>query len=330
MSRPTDQEILDDMWTIAESIGHPRCAFVRKAALLVSDDSRQYREIGWSVAGTRDLYVAEEYFEGVFPVENGAYQVSDYDLKSAYAMAAVQSTCGVTTEAIWRYARVDQPKIYEFYGHASRLGSAVGLEMTTAKAAGCWIDGIPWVEGSKLPEPGDAMICGCSSCGDSWARGSHNTEHEFTVTSWLGGLMHSVDGGQPGVAIRSRGLVECWTGTNADGKRTGELWVGVVSPDGTVAMSSDGRPAQGRRCLGYTDVAGLPFLPDPPECPSSPDGTDDQGEGGGSAGEGHGWGDSAFGTAVKAAGVVGVTLLVGKGAQLAFRALQRRKSRRAA
>lgn len=258
--RPSDADIIADARAMARELGAPRCLFIDQALALITDP-----RLGYSIenGATRDAYVAALYLDLIVPRIDGAYDISEQKLKQAYAAASAQSSCGITTEAIWRYAGVDDPRLFMWYpDRAAKGGSyyAVSLEVDIAKDHGAWRSGIPWVEGTPLPEPGDAPIIGLMQDPSFTRGGGFAGEHEFTVVSWLGGLCHSVDGGQPHIDLRTRGVVEVWTGTNADGARTGELWFGQVDKEtGEMAIGHDGRPVSGRRAIGYTDVSALPL-----------------------------------------------------------------------
>lgn len=185
------------------------------------------------------------------------------DPKQAVAMARQMSTCGLATERGWRFSGVIDPVLYLPYQQRVNRGQyAVVEEKALAERTGAWQSAIPWVEGTVLPGLGDAPIIGCKSCGSDWARGVTNTEHEYTLVAYDpvgGGVHHSGDGGQPGIAFRTRVFVEVWTGTDAQGRRTGELWSANVRADGTAAIAYDGRPQTGRRVVGFTRTSLLPL-----------------------------------------------------------------------
>lgn len=221
-------------------VGSPRCLFATGVLRLV---------------GMSDTEAAP-YF---FPYDTPAYQKA----MGAAFESRKTSSCGVATEVGWRYAGVDAPLLYEPYAQRVAKGKfAVVAEQMIAQQNKAWVSGIPWVEGTPLPDIGDAPIIGCTSCGAAWARGVSNLEHEYTILAYdpAGhGIHHSVDGGQPGVKLRTRALVEVWTGHDGQGRRTGELWAAAVTDGGKIPLGSDGRPATGRRFVGYTSVVRLPL-----------------------------------------------------------------------
>lgn len=267
--KPSDEAILETVQHLISELDPPRCAALEKALAL--------RDL--SFAATPNEYTAEIMFSGgVFPRKDGRVRVlgpsvvEDYEVTSsivsqAYQMAGFQSSCGTTTEVIQRYAGINDPVIYEWYADRVNRGKyAVMQEKVFAEQQGAWVSALPWVEGTTLPDPGDACIVGLR--GDpNFARGNvFNTEHEFTAVSWLDGYLHSIDGGQPGIHLRTRGVVEVWTSTDGDGRRTGELWAASVNPDGTVPLGGDGRPLNGRRFLGFGRLDALPVVSDAPSC----------------------------------------------------------------
>ncbi len=264
-------EIIELARAAAAAYGEPRCAFIMGCLFL---DGAAYAD-----PDRRDQYVEELYFYMVNGIDDGDhdYHPTDQQRSGAYSMASVQSTCGVLTRRVWRYARVAMPALYDFYGQGNRIGTAVSAEMKFAQDNGAWISGIPWVEGSPLPEPGDAMIIGCSSCGGEWSRNSFNGEHEYTIVATakdgdddeIDSIHYSIDGGQPGINLRTRKMLQVWTGENASGARTGELWVGALDKDGYCAVDNSGRPLTGRRTIGFSSAGLLPVYDDAPACEES-------------------------------------------------------------
>lgn len=218
--------------------GSPRCLFPSGILPLVGLDDMQ----------------AAPYF---FPFDTPAYQKA---MGQAF-MSGKTSSCGLTAEVGWRYAGVTAPILYESYAdRVSRAKYVIVADIEVAKNDDAWMSGIPWVEGTPLPDVGDMPIIGCKGCGDSWARNVSNLEHAYTILCYdpAGrGIHHSIDGGQPGVAFRTRALVEVWTGQDAQGRRTGELWAAKVNDDGTVPLAADGRPLTGRRFVGFASVPRL-------------------------------------------------------------------------
>ncbi len=246
----------------ASDAGEPACQFIGTALPL---DGLAYAD-----PETRDEYVAQLYLWGVFDqLPDGSYDCTEAQLKQAYAMAAVQSSCGIVTRRVWRGAGVDAPQIYDFYAEPNRIGSAITYEDKFAAENGAWSSGIPWTEGTPWPALGDAFVIGCTSCGGDWSRNSFNGEHEANVVG-LGdeGIVYTLDGGQPGVALRTRQVLEVWTGEDDEGRRTGELWCGAVERDGSCATDSSGRPLTGRRFVGISRAADLPLRGTAPACGS--------------------------------------------------------------
>lgn len=188
-----------------------------------------------------------------------------YDTASqADQMARAQSGCGLVTEACWRAAGIDDKRLHLSY--AARLPRklyAVTLEKMIAEEHGAWADGVvARADLGELIEPGDALIIGCKSCRGEWSRASANLEHElvvlFTERAEDGSLLvHSVDGGQPHVAIRTRRYVDVPL-------PRAEAWLA----DRAASIMSDGRPSKGRRLLGFSRARLLPVAavaapPDP-------------------------------------------------------------------
>lgn len=248
--RLSDAQIADGIARVVQTIGHPRCLFIRGVQPLAG--------LSYANEKTRAAYVAAGW-----PFDTEA---------SAYAQARDQSSCGIMTEVGWRYAGVVDPDGVLYMPYAKRVNHggtwyAVSRELFLAQHYGCWVDAVHWREGMALPREADAMIIGCSACGPSWGRGGgFFGEHEFPICLWgEDGLMHSIDGGQPGVAYRTRCLVQVWTGSDSQG-RTGELWCGAVDKHGACAIGADGRPLSGRRVMGWTDVAGLQLQANGNDC----------------------------------------------------------------
>jgi len=252
MALPTDAEIFEKAMSEAADWGPPRCRFV-EAALALDGLSYENPE-------TRDRYVEELFLN---QQDFGPDGPTEADRKQAYGFASAMSSCGITTQAIWAAAGVDLAYLRKPY--KNRIGSAVTFEYKYAKEVGAWVNAMPWKRGTPFPEAGDAMIIGDNT--PAFARGSSPTyQHELNVICWVegprGALMGGLDGGQPGIAIRTRGLVEVFP----NGGDLGELWCSVVAPDGSLPLGADGRPLSGRRALGFTDVTRLPFVDNPPAC----------------------------------------------------------------
>lgn len=236
----SDDEIRSMTLEAMAAAGKPRCLFISGLMDLV---------------GLSDRQAADAFF----PHDEQVYR----DAMSSAFEGGKTSSCGLTTEAGWRYAGVSEPVLDIPYHERVNKGLfVVAQEKKTAEAAGAWVSAIPWVEGTPLPDFGDAPIIGCTSCGEGWARGVKNLEHVYNITAYDpagNGIHHSIDGGQPGVKFRTRALIEVWTGQLPDGRRTGELWAGTVNDDGSIPLGADGRPITGRRFIGYVSVASLPL-----------------------------------------------------------------------
>lgn len=199
------------------------------------------------------------------------YQRHLYPFDTAFhaqQMAMSQSGCGLATEEIWRAGRVASTKLLLSYADRVARGGelyAVTLEKVIAQQMGAWI--VPGTGRLTEPlEPGDAVIIGCKGCRGLWARGAVNTEHELTVlfTEDDGVTVHSVDGGQPHIALRTRRLVHV--------PEQGESWLANVSTDAEIA--ADGRPVRGRRILGYARARLLQRYSAPPTVPPAPPASD--------------------------------------------------------
>lgn len=250
MALPTDQEIHNKALEEAADFGTPRCRFIEAMLRLPG--------LSFEDKATRDQYVTELFLTWQ---DWGPGGPTEADRKWAYQYAPAASLCGVTTQNIWAAAGVDLAYLYRPY--SERYGSAVTFERKYAIEHGAWVDAVNWRRGTAFPEAGDAMVIGNNT--QEWARGSSTpAQHELNIACWIegprGALMGCVDGGQPGIAYRTRGLVEVFPG----GGNVGELWASAVAPDGSLPVGYDGRPLNGRRVVGWTNVAKLPFKNAPP------------------------------------------------------------------
>lgn len=231
----------------AAEYGNPRCAMAEKAL----------SSVGLSWASNAQRFTDVLFLEGVYPQNaDGSFVLPAGIMAQARGMAQGSSSCGIFTRALWRYAGVDAAFLYDFYG--KHVGKALAQEMAFAQQVGAWRSGMPWVRGTPLPECADAMIMGDNT--DAMARGtSVRYQHEGNMMAWIegpkGALGVCIDGGQPGIEFVLRGFVEVFPG----GGDKGELWVSQVQPDGSLPLSADGRPLNGRRLVGYVDVGALPY-----------------------------------------------------------------------
>ncbi len=180
------------------------------------------------------------------------------------ALAAGQSSCGIVVEHGWRAAQIDAPEIYGSYDSRGARGGIVApltYSVHLARAEGCWRQ--PDVKTGALPLEGDAVCVGDpSGAGGTpgvWAKGGgFGGAHICTVVatsyavSSAAAIVHSVDGGQPGIHVRTRALVWCGPGG-------AELWAASLDDEGGYTLDADGRPTKGRRVFGWVDVDGLPL-----------------------------------------------------------------------
>ncbi len=184
-----------------------------------------------------------------------AYQQHLYPFDTpsqALAMAKSQSGCGLTTEEIWRAGGASNPALTLSYAWRVARGGvlyAVALEKEIALEAKAWQD---TRNVSAALERCDALIIGCKGCPGPWAKNTFTDEHEFTIVlmeTLADGtiLVHSVDGGQPGIALRTRKLVLT---------DSGETWLASLD----AVIEADGRPSKGRRLQGYSRASQIPGI----------------------------------------------------------------------
>ena len=165
----------------------------------------------------------------------------------AQQMARTQSGCGLVAEAILRDLGVTWPHLWRWYG--DRLGTAISASVAAARRDGIWYD-------DRSPGPGiqagDLLVIGGPA--PDWSRGGITYEHILVATELLpDGRLRSVDGGQPGVAERTRVLVRT---------PQGELWLAHLPPSGGAAqLGPDGRPLVGRRVQGWIKARLAPHTP---------------------------------------------------------------------
>ena len=184
-----------------------------------------------------------------------AYQQALYPFDppaQARQLATHQSGCGLTYEAEMRAIGVDEPLLYGPVGPRSIHGGReypIALERDDESRWGGLTDCAVWTTQNQ-PEPGDACVIGCSACRGVWSRNSYASEHEFLVVLVDGDVVHSVDGGQPSIALRTRRLV------TVAGSR--ELWAADMAATLTAA---DMRPSKGRRFLSILRADGLRLRP---------------------------------------------------------------------
>ena len=159
-------------------------------------------------------------------------------IAQARQMALKMSSCGLTRETCLDTAGIAGQ--WTGVAYASRIGSALSAEIIAAKKAGAWVD----VAGGAAfdPHPGDGVVIGCSSCPGVWGKGGFSMEHVLGVVLVDGDMITSVDGGQPGILLRTREI-------RTMGRET---WLATV---GCPMDSADGRPTKGRRVLGHSNLA---------------------------------------------------------------------------
>lgn len=165
----------------------------------------------------------------------------------AQQMARTQSGCGLVYEAQLRDLGVTWPHLWRWYG--DRIGTAISANVAAAKRDKVWYT-------ADNPGPGiqagDAVVIGGPP--PAWSRGGIAYEHLLVVTELLpDGRLRSVDGGQPGVAERTRVLVRT---------PQGELWLAnLPSGGGPAPLGPDGRPLVGRRVQGWIKTRLAPNQP---------------------------------------------------------------------
>ena len=242
-----DQEIREAAREAQRVIGAPRCAWIREALALE----------GLEVNDAN--YLQAVYLDAIDATPSGM------QIAQARQMARTQSGCGLVWEAQARRLGVTWPLLWRFYGLRviNPLENTISASREFARRCGAWIDASTWTEGRPFPREGDGLHIGGTD--PRWVRGEIASDHVFTVVAWHGELMHSIDGGQPGIHLRTRALVEVWTGSRG-GQRTGELWAAQVDREtGRPLLDGQGRILRGRRVAGWIDPTRLPY-DRPPAC----------------------------------------------------------------
>jgi hypothetical protein len=178
------------------------------------------------------------------------------------ALALRQSGCGITVEHGDRAAGVDDARLWMPYGERAVRGGVLyplTLSIHIATRAKCWVRPVPM--DARLPMEGDAVVVGNPGADiGTWSKGGgFGGAHIFRVvaTAYAASsdraIVHSVDGGQPGIHVRTRALVWCGPGGS-------ELWAASLDDQGGFVFdAADGRPSRGRRVYGWVDVDGLPI-----------------------------------------------------------------------
>ena len=179
-------------------------------------------------------------------------------------LASKQSGCGLFTEYGWLAAGVTDNRLKIPVDTRSSEGGLlypITLEIDIAEKMGA----IRWKDGDSQesfdPQQGDALIIGCKSCPGIWAKNTYTVEHEFTIAlvdlsyaaaSFM--TIHSFDGGQPGIAVRTRSVVF------GPGN---EVWLANTDENGFYEIDSDRRPVKGRRVLKCINVTKLQCINTP-------------------------------------------------------------------
>lgn len=223
---------------------------IRLRVKLIEDPARKpwvdeaMRLEGWEA--TEDRYVNFVYLAAVDGTPT-ALQVSQ-----ARQMARTQSGCSLVWEAMARSLRVAWPLLWKFYGLRFALPqeNTVAACKSFAQASGAWVDASRWTIGRPLPGPADCLHIG--GRGPAWVRGDIESEHVLTAVLRDGQRMHAIEGGQPGIRLRTRGIVEVKTTAGA------ELWLANLGASGA-QLDAAGRPTRGRRVAGWIDPTRLPY-----------------------------------------------------------------------
>lgn len=231
-----DQEIVSRSRASYSRLGERRATFLEAIAPLVGLEPNQ-----------------KAYQEALYPNDPASQRAQ---------LATRQSGCMVTLNVGLRKIRVFDPRLQLPMGERAVRGGALTLmvmEKAMAQAMGAWR--LPNAKTGALPVEADLAIVGGETIG-VWAKGggfggSHvfgvaHTEYSLSTES---SLVHSYDGGQPGIHARTRALVYC-------GPRGDELWAASLDASGAFVFDAvDQRPVKGRRVQGWIDLDALECLP---------------------------------------------------------------------
>lgn len=194
--------------------------------------------------------VALAYADGllglVYPNERYLEQLYPHDAPSvAREMAAKQSSYGLFALAVLRAIGCHSPELDEPY--ARHVGTAMMAVKALAIRDGAWVEATRWQgrEPSDRPALGDIVLLGLKGGGTAWGRGPLSSEEHLLVVVGYDeptGCLVSVEGGQPGIAERTRRMLPapCVAAPT-------ELWLGHLG----YALAADGRPLRGRRVAGW-------------------------------------------------------------------------------
>lgn len=180
-------------------------------------------------------YPSARYVEQLYPHDTPA---------DARRLAASQSSCALTAMAVLRAVGAHALGLDGPY--VRHIGRVVAIVKGIGIRDGAWVDAVRWSELLGLPALGDIVLLGRQGGGRAWGRGPYaDTEHVVTVLRYDPGTgcVTSCDGGQPGIAERTRRVVDV----------AGELWLGALGAQ----LETDGRPSRGRRVDGWVDLDRL-------------------------------------------------------------------------
>lgn len=237
MPSMTDEEIKQQARSLQATIGAPRARFLRRAldsVGLAYPDPRYENQI---LLGCLD---------GATP--------TNVQRTQAREMAEKLSLCGLVYEDQARAAGVAWPLLFKFYGERFKvpMEQAVTAPRAFAQKVGAWVDAINW-NGRAMPREADGVIMGDNT--RAMARGPIAYQHMELLVLWGEGLAHSVAGGQPGIAIRTRAFLPVERPGHAP-----ELWAAHCNAEtGEVPRDHEGFPLVGRRIIGWISAARLPY-----------------------------------------------------------------------